>query len=70
MPPDHHPNLMLFLNVPESLILERLTGRLIHEPSGRQYHLSYAPPKQPGIDDVTGEPLTVRSDDKPVSAIA
>ena len=43
--------------------VERVTGRLIHAASGRSYHDKFAPPKVPGVDDVTGEPLTRRKDD-------
>jgi adenylate kinase len=38
-----------------------------HEPSGRTYNMTWNKPKNPGVDDVTGEPLTRRSDDCPVS---
>ena len=40
-----------------------MTGRLIHPASGRSYHEKFAPPKTPGKDDVTGEPLIKRKDD-------
>lgn len=40
-----------------------MTGRLIHPASGRSYHDKFAPPKVPGKDDVTGEPLIRRKDD-------
>ncbi len=43
--------------------MERVTGRLVHPASGRSYHEKTAPPKQPGVDDVTGEPLIRRKDD-------
>ena len=43
--------------------VERVTGRLIHPASGRSYHDKFAPPKVPGKDDVTGEPLIRRKDD-------
>lgn len=51
------------LDVPESVILERIENRFVHVPSGRVYNLQYKPPKVPGKDDVTGEPLTKRPDD-------
>lgn len=51
------------LDVPESAILGRIETRYIHVPSGRIYNSSYNPPKVPGKDDVTGEPLEKRSDD-------
>jgi len=51
------------LLIDDQLLISRITGRLIHTPSGRTYHKEFHPPKKPGIDDVTGEPLTQRSDD-------
>jgi adenylate kinase len=54
---------VLNFNVPDSLLVERVCGRLIHAPSGRSYHTKFAPPKVEGTDDVTGEPLTKRKDD-------
>ncbi|KZT59711.1 adenylate kinase [Calocera cornea HHB12733] len=51
------------LKIDDSLLISRITGRLIHLPSGRTYHKEFNPPKKPGVDDVTGEPLTQRSDD-------
>jgi hypothetical protein len=45
------------------LQVERVTGRWIHPASGRSYHTHFAPPKVPGRDDVTGEPLVQRKDD-------
>lgn len=56
-------NLVVELDVPESVILERIENRYVHVPSGRVYNLQYNPPKIPGRDDITGEPLTKRSDD-------
>lgn len=49
--------------VPFELIVERITGRLVHEPSGRSYHVKYNPPKVEGVDDITGEALIQRLDD-------
>jgi len=43
--------------------VERVTGRWIHPASGRSYHEKFAPPRTPGVDDVTGEPLVKRKDD-------
>jgi len=51
------------LLIDDQLLISRITGRLIHAPSGRTYHKAFSPPKKPGFDDVTGEPLTQRSDD-------
>ncbi len=50
--------------VPDEAIIERMSGRWAHLPSGRTYHVKYKPPKVVGCDDVTGEPLTQREDDK------
>ncbi|HLV27889.1 MAG TPA: adenylate kinase [Burkholderiaceae bacterium] len=52
------------LVVPEENIIERMSGRRIHPASGRSYHLKFNPPKQPDVDDVTGEPLVQRDDDR------
>lgn len=49
--------------VDDSLLVRRICGRLIHQPSGRSYHEEFNPPKDPMKDDVTGEPLIRRSDD-------
>jgi len=51
------------LLIDDQLLISRITGRLIHGPSGRTYHKTFSPPKKPGVDDVTGEPLIQRSDD-------
>lgn len=51
-------------DVPDDVIVERMAGRRAHLPSGRTYHLVYNPPKVEGKDDVTGEDLVVRDDDK------
>uniref|UniRef100_A0A914XA55 Lethal protein 754 n=1 Tax=Plectus sambesii TaxID=2011161 RepID=A0A914XA55_9BILA len=59
------PDSVIDLDVPFSVIVDRLTKRWIHAPSGRVYNLDFSPPKQPGLDDVTGELLTQREDDKP-----
>lgn len=49
--------------IPDAVIVERLSGRLIHLPSGRTYHTLYHPPRIPNTDDQTGEPLVQREDD-------
>ncbi|MEX2961430.1 adenylate kinase [Microbulbifer sp. TYP-18] len=54
---------VLELEVDDEEIVKRLSGRRVHENSGRVYHIAYNPPKQEGVDDVTGEPLVQRSDD-------
>ena len=51
------------LEVDDELLVERVTGRRIHKPSGRSYHIKYNPPKVDGKDDVTGEDLIQRPDD-------
>lgn len=60
----HAVNLVLNLVVPTSVILDRVKNRWIHVPSGRVYNLGFNDPKVPGKDDVTGEPLSQRQDDK------
>ncbi|KAG6019091.1 adenylate kinase [Claviceps sp. Clav32 group G5] len=51
------------LQIDDSLLVARITGRLVHPASGRSYHSTFNPPKNPMKDDVTGEPLVQRSDD-------
>jgi adenylate kinase len=51
------------LQIDDSLLVARITGRLIHPASGRSYHKIFNPPKEPMKDDITGEPLIQRSDD-------
>lgn len=74
-----HIDSVVQLLIDDSLLISRITGRLIHPASGRSYHrefksvfnlspstllnISYSPPKKPMVDDVTGEPLIQRSDD-------
>ena len=50
--------------VDDEEIIKRISGRRIHQPSGRVYHVINHPPKQPGLDDVTHEPLILRDDDQ------
>jgi len=50
--------------VEDEEIVARLSGRRVHEASGRVYHIEFNPPKQSGVDDVTGEPLIQRTDDQ------
>ncbi len=50
--------------VPDEEIIKRMSGRRVHLPSGRTYHIVFNPPKVEGKDDVTGEPLVQREDDK------
>lgn len=53
------------IDVPDSEIVNRMSGRRAHLASGRTYHLIYNPPKVEGKDDATGEDLVQRDDDKP-----
>lgn len=50
--------------VPDAEIVRRLSGRRVHPASGRVYHVEFNPPRSEGVDDVTGEPLVQRDDDK------
>jgi len=50
--------------VPDEEIIKRMSGRRVHLASGRTYHVEFNPPKDEGKDDVTGEPLIQRDDDK------
>jgi len=58
-------NLIIDLDVPDEVILSRIADRWVHLPSGRVYNLGYNKPRVTGLDDVTGEPLTKRPDDRP-----
>jgi len=55
---------VLEIDVPFDAIIERMSGRRSHPASGRTYHVKFNPPKVAGQDDVTGEPLIQRDDDK------
>jgi len=55
---------VLEISVPDEAIIERMSGRRCHLPSGRTYHVKFNPPKVEGKDDVTGEPLILREDDR------
>jgi len=55
---------VLEIDVPFDAIVERMSGRRSHTASGRTYHVKFNPPKVAGVDDVTGEPLIQREDDK------
>jgi adenylate kinase len=58
-------NLVVNISTPSSIIMDRICNRWVHEPSGRVYNTTFNAPKVEGKDDVTGEPLTRRSDDDP-----
>ena len=55
---------VLEIDVPFEAIIERMSGRRTHPASGRTYHIKHNPPKVAGVDDVTGEALIQREDDK------
>ena len=55
---------VLEIDVPFDAIIERMSGRRVHPASGRTYHIKYNPPKVDGKDDVTGEDLILRDDDR------
>lgn len=56
-------NLAVSIKTPFDVILERISGRWVHEPSGRVYNTTFNAPKVPGRDDITGEALVKRADD-------
>lgn len=55
---------VLEITVPDEEIIKRMSGRRMHPGSGRTYHVEYNPPAKEGVDDVTGEALIQRDDDK------
>ena len=55
---------VLEIDVPDAAIVERMSGRRVHVASGRTYHVKYNPPKVAGKDDVTGDDLIQRDDDR------
>ena len=57
-------DVVLEIDVPDSAIIERMSGRRVHVASGRTYHVTFNPPKVAGKDDATGEDLIQREDDK------
>jgi len=63
-------NLVIEISLPEETIISRMSGRRIHPPSGRSYHIKFNPPKIDGKDDETGEDLIQRDDDRPETVLA
>ncbi|MCB1644267.1 MAG: adenylate kinase [Pseudomonadales bacterium] len=59
-----HIDCVIEIKVPDDEIIMRLSGRRVHPDSGRVYHVTYNPPKTAGKDDVTGDDLIQRDDDK------
>lgn len=62
-------DIALNIIVPFEVIVERVQGRWVHLPSGRVYNTGFKPPHKPGVDDITGEPLVQREDDKPEAVL-
>lgn len=56
-------NLIIYLDLADDIIVERLAGRRYHPASGRVYHVKYHPPRHKDADDITGEQLIIRKDD-------
>jgi adenylate kinase len=59
-----HIDHVVEMDVDDEAIIERMAGRRVHLASGRTYHVIYNPPKRDSVDDVTGEPLIQRDDDR------
>lgn len=57
-------DVVLEIDVPDEAIIERMSGRRVHPGSGRSYHVKFNPPKVEGVDDISGEPLIQRDDDR------
>ncbi len=57
-------NKVIVIEVSDDIIVDRMGGRRVHKNSGRIYHIKFNPPKNEGFDDITNEPLSIRSDDK------
>ncbi len=62
---DVNIDLVIEIDVPDDMIIERMSGRRVHPGSGRNYHVKFNPPKIKDIDDLSGEALVQREDDKP-----
>ncbi|URJ25363.1 adenylate kinase [Candidatus Blochmannia ocreatus (nom. nud.)] len=59
-----HINYVIEFVVSQSVVVTRITGRRVHLASGRTYHTKFNPPKNHGLDDITGDRLTIRQDDR------
>ncbi|ADC62352.1 adenylate kinase [Allochromatium vinosum] len=59
-----HIDAVVEIDVPDEEIIKRMSGRRVHQASGRTYHVVFNPPKVEGLDDETGEPLIQRDDDR------
>jgi adenylate kinase len=60
-----HIDLVVEMTLDDERIVARMAGRLVHPASGRSYHRTFNPPQKEGVDDVTGEALETREDDRP-----
>ncbi|XP_010071308.1 PREDICTED: adenylate kinase 4, mitochondrial-like, partial [Pterocles gutturalis] len=63
-------DLVISLNIPFETLKDRLSARWVHPASGRVYNMDFNPPQVQGVDDLTGEPLVQREDDKPEAVAA
>ncbi|NXF11429.1 KAD4 kinase, partial [Smithornis capensis] len=63
-------DLVISLNIPFETLKDRLSARWVHPGSGRVYNMDFNPPHVQGVDDVTGEPLVQRDDDRPEAVAA
>ena len=63
-------DLVLEISLSDEVIISRMSGRRIHLSSGRSYHIEFNPPKVEGKDDLSGEDLIQRDDDKPETVLA
>ncbi|NXG95981.1 KAD4 kinase, partial [Loxia leucoptera] len=63
-------DLVISLNIPFETLKDRLSARWVHPASGRVYNLDFNPPLSQGVDDLTGEPLVQREDDRPEAVAA
>ena len=66
---DIHIDAVVEIDVPDQEIIDRMAGRRMHPASGRNYHIIFNPPKNEGKDDITGEDLILREDDKPETVL-
>ena len=61
---DSNLDKVIVVEVNDNIIIDRMGGRRVHKNSGRIYHVKFNPPINKGFDDITNEPLSIRSDDK------
>ena len=63
-------DIVIEISLSDEVIISRMSGRRIHLSSGRSYHIEFNPPKVEGKDDLSGEDLIQREDDKPMTVLA